>query len=26
VFVLTPILHVLTNGIGYALGVKDEPY
>ncbi|WP_254863807.1 CDP-2,3-bis-(O-geranylgeranyl)-sn-glycerol synthase [Halovivax gelatinilyticus] len=26
VFVLTPILHVGTNAIAYALGLKDEPY
>ncbi|MDL0129048.1 CDP-archaeol synthase, partial [Halobacterium salinarum] len=26
VAVLTPALHLLTNGIAYALGVKDEPW
>ncbi|MFB6352946.1 MAG: CDP-2,3-bis-(O-geranylgeranyl)-sn-glycerol synthase [Halobacteriales archaeon] len=26
VLVLTPLLHVLTNAIGYALGLKDEPW
>lgn len=26
VIVLTPALHVLTNGIAYALGLKDEPW
>lgn len=26
VLVMTPILHVLTNAIGYLLGLKDEPY
>jgi CDP-2,3-bis-(O-geranylgeranyl)-sn-glycerol synthase len=26
VLVLTPILHLLTNGIAYLLGLKDEPY
>lgn len=26
VFVLTPLLHVSTNVIAYALGVKDEPW
>jgi len=26
VLVLTPALHVLTNGIAYALGLKDEPW
>ncbi len=26
VFVLTPILHVSTNAIAYALGLKDEPW
>ena len=26
VLVLTPVLHVLTNGIAYALGLKDEPW
>ena len=26
VIVLTPGLHVATNGIAYALGLKDEPY
>ncbi len=26
VLVLTPILHVLTNGIAYLLGLKDEPW
>jgi CDP-2,3-bis-(O-geranylgeranyl)-sn-glycerol synthase len=26
VVVLTPILHLATNGIAYALGLKDEPY
>ncbi|RLM56427.1 CDP-2,3-bis-(O-geranylgeranyl)-sn-glycerol synthase [Halobellus sp. Atlit-31R] len=26
VVVLTPVLHVLTNGIAYVLGLKDEPY
>ena len=24
--VLTPILHLATNGIAYALGLKEEPY
>jgi CDP-2,3-bis-(O-geranylgeranyl)-sn-glycerol synthase len=26
VAVVTPLLHVLTNGIAYALGFKDEPW
>ena len=26
VIVLTPVLHVATNGVAYALGLKDEPY
>lgn len=26
VIVLTPILHVLTNGIAYAAGLKNEPW
>jgi CDP-2,3-bis-(O-geranylgeranyl)-sn-glycerol synthase len=26
VLVLTPLLHVLTNGIAYVLGLKDEPW
>lgn len=26
VAVLTPALHLLTNGVAYALGVKDEPW
>ncbi len=26
VFVLTPVLHVSTNAIAYALGLKDEPW
>jgi CDP-2,3-bis-(O-geranylgeranyl)-sn-glycerol synthase len=26
VLVLTPVLHVATNGIAYALGLKDEPW
>jgi CDP-2,3-bis-(O-geranylgeranyl)-sn-glycerol synthase len=26
ILVLTPLLHVLTNGIAYVLGVKDEPW
>ena len=26
VIVLTPVLHVLTNGIAYVLGLKDEPW
>lgn len=26
VLVLTPLLHVLTNGIAYVTGVKDEPW
>ncbi len=26
VVVLTPLLHVLTNGVGYVLGLKDEPW
>lgn len=26
VVVITPILHLLTNGIGYALGLKQEPW
>lgn len=26
VLVLTPALHVLTNGIAYLLGLKDEPW
>lgn len=26
VFVLTPVLHVGTNGIAYAIGLKDEPW
>ena len=26
VIVLTPVLHVATNGIAYTLGLKDEPY
>ena len=26
VLVLTPVLHVVTNGIAYLLGLKDEPY
>jgi CDP-2,3-bis-(O-geranylgeranyl)-sn-glycerol synthase len=26
VVVLTPLLHVATNGIAYVLGLKDEPY
>ncbi len=26
VIVLTPILHLATNGIAYLLGLKDEPY
>lgn len=26
VLVLTPVLHVTTNGIAYVLGLKDEPW
>ena len=26
VFLLTPVLHVTTNGIAYILGLKDEPW
>ncbi len=26
VFVLTPLLHLVTNGIAYALGLKNEPW
>jgi len=26
VLVLTPVLHVATNGFAYALGLKDEPW
>ena len=26
VLVVTPLLHVATNAVGYLLGVKDEPY
>ena len=26
VLVLTPLLHVLTNGIAYVIGAKDEPW
>jgi CDP-2,3-bis-(O-geranylgeranyl)-sn-glycerol synthase len=26
ILVLTPLLHVLTNGIAYVIGVKDEPW
>jgi CDP-2,3-bis-(O-geranylgeranyl)-sn-glycerol synthase len=26
VVVITPVLHLLTNGIGYALGLKQEPW
>ena len=26
VLVVTPLLHVVTNGIAYALGLKDEPW
>jgi CDP-2,3-bis-(O-geranylgeranyl)-sn-glycerol synthase len=26
VLLVTPLLHVATNAIGYALGVKDEPW
>jgi CDP-2,3-bis-(O-geranylgeranyl)-sn-glycerol synthase len=26
VVVVTPLLHLVTNGIAYALGLKDEPY
>ena len=26
VLVLTPVLHLATNGIAYLLGLKDEPY
>ena len=26
VLVLTPVLHVATNGIAYVLGLKDEPW
>jgi CDP-2,3-bis-(O-geranylgeranyl)-sn-glycerol synthase len=26
VVVVTPVLHVGTNGIAYLIGVKDEPY
>ncbi|MEF8822356.1 MAG: CDP-archaeol synthase, partial [Halovenus sp.] len=26
VLILTPLLHVLTNGIAYVIGVKDEPW
>ena len=26
VLVLTPVLHVVTNGIAYVLGLKDEPW
>jgi CDP-2,3-bis-(O-geranylgeranyl)-sn-glycerol synthase len=26
VLVATPVLHVLTNGLAYALGLKDEPW
>ncbi|MFB6269398.1 MAG: CDP-2,3-bis-(O-geranylgeranyl)-sn-glycerol synthase [Halobacterium sp.] len=26
VLVITPVLHLLTNGIAYLLGLKDEPY
>ncbi|WP_224332978.1 CDP-2,3-bis-(O-geranylgeranyl)-sn-glycerol synthase [Haloprofundus halobius] len=26
VVVITPVLHLVTNGIAYLLGLKDEPY
>jgi CDP-2,3-bis-(O-geranylgeranyl)-sn-glycerol synthase len=26
VLVVTPVLHVTTNGLAYALGLKDEPW
>ncbi|WP_225335605.1 CDP-2,3-bis-(O-geranylgeranyl)-sn-glycerol synthase [Halomicrobium urmianum] len=26
VLIATPVLHVVTNGIAYALGLKDEPW
>lgn len=26
IVVLTPVLHITTNGIAYALGLKDEPW
>ncbi|CAI48586.1 CDP-2,3-bis-(O-geranylgeranyl)-sn-glycerol synthase [Natronomonas pharaonis DSM 2160] len=26
IFVLTPVLHVSTNGLAYAFGLKDEPW
>jgi CDP-2,3-bis-(O-geranylgeranyl)-sn-glycerol synthase len=26
ILVITPLLHVLTNGIAYLLGLKDEPW
>ena len=26
VLVLTPVLHVVTNGIAYLLGLKNEPW
>lgn len=26
IFILTPLLHVLTNGIAYVVGLKDEPW
>jgi len=26
ILVVTPLLHVVTNGIAYAIGVKDEPW
>jgi len=26
IVVVTPLLHVVTNGIAYAIGVKDEPW
>ena len=26
IVVLTPVLHVVTNGIAYLLGLKEEPY
>ena len=26
VVVITPLLHLVTNGIAYALGLKDEPW
>jgi len=26
VLLLTPLLHILTNGIAYVIGIKDEPW